>query len=156
LFSDVMGPSSTWTLFNKVLPEFASSIGEGLSVARYLAPIPWDADVVRAFVRRDLAIDMQAPNPYTLAISQIAYALFPDETGNAIEAWRGETFRRFATPTQERLTELIEAEKHLQRIRQRRSLIVATLGIFGAVLASIIPLSLVLSIDKWVYIIFPT
>ena len=52
-FSDILDPRRTWVLFNKILPEFAQAIGEGLAVARYLPPIPWDADVVRAFANRD-------------------------------------------------------------------------------------------------------
>jgi hypothetical protein len=124
LFSRILDPSSTWILFNKILPEFAAAIGEGLSVARYLAPIPWDADVVRAFVRRDLAIDMQRPNPYTLAISQVAYMLFPDETGEAIEKWRGSALQSATTPVKDRIRELRMAESTIEKDQARRDVFV--------------------------------
>ena len=112
-FSGVMTPSSTWTLFNKVLPEFASVIGEGLSVAQFLPPVPWDADVVRAFARRDLAVNVETPNPYTLAISQLAYSLFPEETGEAIERWQGASLQSVTSPVEKRLDELRHAEEEL-------------------------------------------
>lgn len=123
LFQEVLRPDRTWTLYNKVLPEFASVIGEGLSVARYLPPLPWDADVVRAFARRDLAIDIGAPNPYTLAIAQVGYTLFPDETGTKIEDWRGTALRRVTTPIEQRLGELDTAQEVLERAGYKRRLL---------------------------------
>lgn len=122
IFESTLKPSATWILFNKVLPEFASAIGDGLAVARYLTPIPWDADVVRAFAKRDLAINMTVPNPYTLAISQVAYNLFPDETGDAIELWRDAAIKSITTPVEERLDELNRLELHLLRGQRVRSL----------------------------------
>src|SRR6266566_3239821 len=56
VFREVLTYDRTWVLFNKVLPEFAHSLGGFLEVARYLSPIPWDSDVVRSFVRRRLAL----------------------------------------------------------------------------------------------------
>ena len=152
LFANVMTPSSTWTLFNKVLPEFAAAIGEGLSVARYLTPLPWDADVVRAFARRDLAIDMRSPNAYTLAIAQVAYNLFPDETGDAIEAWRGEALKAITSPVEYRLGELREAEEHLTKLEERRERVAkiittAGAGLFAASVAA--SSSLFLSVFKY-------
>jgi cellulose biosynthesis protein BcsQ len=114
IFAREMKPSSTWTLFNKILPEFAKVIGHGLAVARYLPPVPWDADVVRAFARRDLAINVSAPNAYTLAISEVAYYLFPDEAGSAIEGWREAAYREVISPAQKRLHELLRAEERLR------------------------------------------
>lgn len=138
LFSKVMDPASTWILFNKILPEFATAIGDGLSVARYLTPIPWDADVVRAFVRRDLAIDMRSPNPYTLAISQVAYNLFPDETSEGIENWRESTLRSTTEPVMDRIHELQMVELRLEKERERRETFVrlASLSVAGLATAA--------------------
>jgi len=130
LFSKVMDPSTTWTLFNKVLPEFATAIGEGLSIARYLTPVPWDADVVRAFARRDLAINMRMPNPYTLAIAQVAYNLFPDKTGEAIEKWHGSALLTVTEPVEKRLADLQVGERQLQRKSARRR---AVANVFAAI-----------------------
>src|SRR5262249_30875612 len=41
--------SRTWILLNKVLPEYADSFSDFLEIARYLSPIPWSAEVVRAY-----------------------------------------------------------------------------------------------------------
>lgn len=139
LFASVIDPGSTWTLFNKVLPEFTTAIGEGLSIARYLTPIPWDADVVRAFARRDLAINMKSPNPYTLAISQVAYNLFPDETGNAIESWRGSALKDVTTPVRERLEELDEVRHRLAVDSYRKRRFKFWSSVAGVVLLSVAP-----------------
>jgi hypothetical protein len=146
LFATVIEPSSTWILFNKVLPEFSSAIGEGLSIARYLTPIPWDADVVRAFARRDLAIKVQLPNPYTLAISQVAYTLFPDEAGNAIETWGGSAVKGVTTPVSERVHELEQAEASLENAKRKREhneTVRFLLGIVTASAALLVPVSLI-------------
>ncbi len=110
LFSEVIDPSSTWTLFNKVLPEFAPFIGEGLSIARYLPPIVWDAEVVRAFSRRDIAINFDSPNPYTITISQICASLFPEKVGLAIENWGRKTVSASTEPLHKELENLNKAE----------------------------------------------
>ncbi len=134
-FANEMPSGSTWTLFNKVLPEFASVIGEGLSVAKFLPPVPWDADVVRAFARRDLAINMALPNPYTLAIAQLAYSLFPDKAGDAIEKWRGGALSSVVSPVEQRLLELKTVEDKLFDIERKRiritSISAGTIGLLA-------------------------
>jgi cellulose biosynthesis protein BcsQ len=118
LFSDVLDPASTWTLFNKVLPEFAASIGETSGVTRYLAPIPWDADVVRAFVRRDLAVNVRTPNAYTLAIAQVALGLFPDKTFDKIQSWQENTFGNKNAPLAKKISEL---EQIIRKLSEEES-----------------------------------
>jgi len=43
----------TWILINKIIPDFAKNLGDFAAVSRYLSPLPWDADVVRAYARDD-------------------------------------------------------------------------------------------------------
>jgi MinD-like ATPase involved in chromosome partitioning or flagellar assembly len=88
LFPSELLLNRTWVLFNKILPEFVPSIGEFLKVARYLSPIPWDADVVRAYARGTLAINMDKPNTHTLAVLQTAETLFGQEIEDLIRIWR--------------------------------------------------------------------
>jgi cellulose biosynthesis protein BcsQ len=87
LFSEVMDPQNTWILYNKILPEFATAIGEGLLVARVLPPIQWDADVIRAFAQRELAVNFEEPNKYTLSISAIASRLLGGSVKDRVREW---------------------------------------------------------------------
>src|SRR5205085_449688 len=72
MFGNLPAIANSWVLFNKVLPEFATELGDFLSVARYLPPVPWDASVIRAFTRRQLALDLERGNAYTVSILGVA------------------------------------------------------------------------------------
>lgn len=119
LSSDI-DPSQTWILFNKVLPEFASLVGDGLAIARYLPPIPWDPDVVRALARRDIALNLDEPNPYTLSIMAIANEIYPDELGTEITSWKEKILKSTVDPVDERLRE-IGLQIHMQNVQLKRS-----------------------------------
>jgi cellulose biosynthesis protein BcsQ len=157
IFSEQMTPSDTFILFNKVLPEFAAAIGEGLAIARYLPPIPWDADVVRAFARRDLAISIEAPNPYTLAISQVCLSCLPDLTGPKIESWRGEILERDTDPIRSRLFELYSVRDNIlqhqyssERLRRvGRMLPALTLGLISFLALSLNIVDMGWEISSW-------
>jgi cellulose biosynthesis protein BcsQ len=88
MFGNIPAIANSWVLFNKVLPDFATELGEFLSVARYLPPVPWDASVIRAFTRRQLALDLERGNAYTVSILGVARTLFV-ELEREIDAWRG-------------------------------------------------------------------
>lgn len=121
LFGPTIDVSRTWTLFNKILPDFASLVGDGLSVAKYLPPIPWDADVVRALVKRDLALDMSDPNAYTLSIAAIANSLFRDEVGAKIQDWKESVLRSNVDPLSEKIKDISkEIDNELLSSRRRR------------------------------------
>ena len=152
LFGRVLDPSSTWILFNKVLPEFASVIGEGLSIARYLPPIPWDGDVVRAFARRDLAIDLKSPNPFTIAISQLALSLFPDFTFRRVEEWRHVSLDSAVAPARQRIEELDIIIKNIgaRELRGRKMRLILDNMIFLLLPLTMLPaLSEYLNLDRY-------
>ncbi len=113
----VFAPDRTWVLYNKVLPELANAVGDFLRIARYLPPIPWDADVVRAFVRRDLPVDMDAPNPYTLVIIECLEVLLGRDVGQAIEAWRVSAEEALRKPLMNQIEEL---DKRLTSLEEER------------------------------------
>lgn len=77
----------TWVLLNKILPEFADNFSEFLSISKYLPPIPWNADVVRSYAKRKLALDVEKGNVYTLAIIRILEELFGEGLKNEISKW---------------------------------------------------------------------
>lgn len=77
----------TWVLLNKILPEFAKSFSDFLEVAKYLSPIPWDAEVVRAYARRRLAIDTDTGNEHTLSVLQTLRGLCGETIQEQLEVW---------------------------------------------------------------------
>ncbi len=87
LFRDDLTYARTWILLNKILPEFAKNFGDFLEVARYLSPIPWDADVVRAYARRRLALDTENGNAFTVAVMQTVRGLLGNEIEADIKLW---------------------------------------------------------------------
>lgn len=58
----------TWLLLNKILPEFTKGFNDCWKAAKYLYPIPWDLDVARACFRKQLALNLEIGNEFTLAI----------------------------------------------------------------------------------------
>jgi len=97
LMRDDLTYARTWILLNKVLPEFAKNFSDFLEVARYLSPIPWDADVVRAYARRRLALDTENGNSFTLAVMQTVRSLLGEEIESDIRNWtqtRAEAIRQ--------------------------------------------------------------
>lgn len=87
LFREELTYNRTWVLLNKMLPDFIQSFSDFLEVARYLNPIPWDADVVRAYARRKLALELEYGNEFTLAIMQTMKSLFRDELSDELVQW---------------------------------------------------------------------
>lgn len=84
---DDLSFTRTWILLNKMLPEFVKSFSEFLSVARYLPPIPWTADVVRAYSRRELALDFEVGNQFTLAAMRTLKGFVPHADAISLDKW---------------------------------------------------------------------
>jgi len=59
------------------------------------------------------ALNLEAPNDYTLAIAQLALELFPDEVYKKVEIWRSIKLDQTLTPMKKRLSEI---ETSLERI----------------------------------------
>lgn len=100
---DELDVGRTWILLNKLLPEFVSKFSEFLSVARYLPPVPWTADVVRAYSRRSLALDFEDGNQFTLAILAILRELLERDDQKRLDDWIEEQTQRLKEPIQEQL-----------------------------------------------------
>jgi septum site-determining protein MinD len=97
LLRDDLTYSRTWILLNKILPEFAKNFSDFLEIARYLSPIPWDAEVVRAYARRRLALDTENGNAFTIGVLQTVRGLLGEEIENEIKLWtetRAEAIRQ--------------------------------------------------------------
>ncbi len=77
----------TWVLLNKMLPDFVQSFSDFMEVAKYASPIPWDAEVVKAYARRRLALDLERGNAYTIAVMQTLRSIFAEEIDTEMAKW---------------------------------------------------------------------
>jgi MinD-like ATPase involved in chromosome partitioning or flagellar assembly len=135
LFREDLTYDRTWVLLNKMLPEFVQTFGDFLEVARYLSPIPWDPEVVRAYARRRVALDMNRGNAFTLATMRTLQSLLGEDLAKEIQQWTAERETAIREPLGEKIADL---EKELQglvvakrrflaqRLRARFVLLLAT------------------------------
>ena len=152
LFREEIAGKPTWILFNKMLPEFTSALGEFLSVARYLTPIPWDADVIRAFVRRRSPIDMDQGSLHTMAVMQTALSLFGDEISSQVEQWKSEKERFFKEPVRAKLDIIEHTIETLEEKKIRRKYSQQDFVKISKVVMWIIPLLFSINIVMYFYI----
>lgn len=137
--------SRTWVLLNKLLPEFVSKFSEFLTVARFLPPIPWTADVVRAYSRRRLALDFEGGNQFTLAVLSILREVLSGANVEDLELWVGEQAERLREPISEQIQDSYELLDQLERrnspavsiARIYAQMIKSTLRLAGPILAGI-------------------
>lgn len=120
LLRDDLTYARTWILLNKILPEFAKQFSDFLEVARYLSPIPWDADVVRAYARRRLALDTTKGNAFTIAVMQTVRSLLGDEIEKDISDWVENRAAMIRRPLEEQYADL---EKELGLILEQQGLV---------------------------------
>lgn len=113
--ADDLDVGRTWILLNKLLPEFVSKFSEFLSVARYLPPIPWTADVVRAYSRRQLALDFENGNQFTLAILSVLRELLDRQDREQLDEWVESQTQRLKEPIEEQIK---DAERMLAQMRK--------------------------------------
>ena len=110
----------TWILLNKMLPEFVDKFSEFMSVAKYLPPIPWNADIVRAYAKRKLALDLNKGNVFTLAILRTVKELFGEEIGDEISEWKKEKTFELREPLEEQFNHVAKELQGLFELRNRR------------------------------------
>jgi cellulose biosynthesis protein BcsQ len=120
LLRDDLTYERTWVLLNKILPEFAKSFSDFLEVARYLNPIPWDADVVRAYSRRKLAIDTETGNEHTIAVLTTLKGLCGESIEADLESWAQSRAAMIRQPLQDQYD---DAEKEMRSLLSRRRLL---------------------------------
>ncbi|MBU9643616.1 ParA family protein [Burkholderia gladioli] len=109
----------TWVLLNKILPEFATTFSDFLEVAKYLNPIPWDAEVVRAYARRRLAINTETGNEYTISAMQTLKGLCGDEIHEALAEWVQSRAAVIRQPLDQQYS---DAEKELKTLLYQRAM----------------------------------
>jgi cellulose biosynthesis protein BcsQ len=119
IFPSDLGFQRTWVLLNKMLPEFIKSFNDFMEVARYLSPLPWNADVVRAYARKELPLDLEAGNEYTLAAIHTLRSVLPPATRRELDAWLDARSSELRSPIK---TQLENAREELAILRERRML----------------------------------
>lgn len=116
LFPEQLRYSRTWTLINKMLPEFLRSYSDFMEVGRYASPIPWSAEVVRSFSKRRLALDTERGNDHTLAIVRTIKSVL-DEVSDDVDRWVSKRVAALRDPIR---VQYAEAEAELSSIVQSR------------------------------------
>ena len=136
-----LGYTRTWILLNKMLPEFVEKFSEFLSIAQYLPPIPWNAEVVRAYARRKLALDVEKGNVFTLAIMRTVSALLGESIESEIKAWSEKRSYALKEPlvkqyanAEDELKFLLKAKKELEFKKRRRKIFVVYTALAPVVL----------------------
>lgn len=132
----------TWVLLNKMLPDFVQSFSDFLEVAKYLSPIPWDADVVRAYARRKLAIDLDKGNEFTLAVMQTLKSLLGDAISRELDDWVTKRSTLIREPVEQqyhdvekRLNDLLEMKMNMEKKYRLRTKLIRTGGFIAIYLS---------------------
>ena len=147
LFREDLTYDRTWLLLNKMLPEFVKSFSDFLEVARYISPIPWDADVVRAYARRRLALDLENGNDFTLAIIQTLKSLLGDTISTELQSWTKQKAALISQPIEDQYKDIekelqfILKEKYELEKRAENKKIIAKLGFIISSFSTVIILS---------------
>ena len=111
----IISTQSPKLLFNKVLPEFMASIGDPLGVSELLPPIPWNADVVRAYVQGKLALNMEEGNVFTIGLLRTASALFGRHIQDLVDKWRKDKDDFIRAPLRKQLDEINNELESVQK-----------------------------------------
>jgi cellulose biosynthesis protein BcsQ len=155
LFREDLTYVRTWILLNKMLPDFVKSFSDFMEVAKYASPIPWDADVVRAYARRRLALDLERGNEFTLAVLQSLRSILGDKIGPQLDNWLQTRASALREPIEiqykdakRELESLIWERKSalFRRTRNRYLYLVQGVLVGGAVSVATLYLS---TIEKW-------
>ena len=137
-------------VFNKVLPELIpKETPDFLSVTSYLPPIPWNADVVRAFVRGKLPIDMERGNLFTVGLLETAVALFGDEVRRSGEEWKDNVAGSIRQPFENQLKKVEEEIRRTEKMRidaeyDVKRMSRSAMARYGPAIIFIIPLSAII------------
>ena len=139
----------TWVLLNKLLPDFVNTFSEFLEVSKYLPPIPWDPDVVRAYAKRRLPLDLTHGNQFTLAVMQSLKKLMGPEVEAIIRHWSDSRASSIREPIEQQyhdaeleLKGLLEQKVDLDKrmsIRRLTRMLPIVLGVMMAISFAVLP-----------------
>ena len=116
-----LGYARTWLLMNKMLPDFIDRYRDFLEVTKFLSPLPWNPDVVRAYTRRALPLDLLYGNEFTLALMRTLKQLLDDQSVAEMEAWAEGRAARIREPIETKYAAVSEEISMLTDERKRRA-----------------------------------
>lgn len=117
LFREDLTYNRTWVLLNKMLPDFVQSFSDFLEVAKYLSPVPWDAEVVRSYSRRKLPLDLKYGNEYTLAIMQTLKSFLGENISDDLDSWANKQSSLIRQPIEDQYS---DTKEELQILMQKK------------------------------------
>jgi MinD-like ATPase involved in chromosome partitioning or flagellar assembly len=135
----------TWVLLNKMLPEFVKSFSDFMEVAKYLSPIPWDADVVRAYARRRVPLDLETGNEYTLGVIQTLKTLLDEDVNKEIVNWENTKSNYLRQPIESTYHDLeteLEALMFESQQLENKKRVLTRAGVIAGLIALSIALTL--------------
>ncbi|HEX5495268.1 MAG TPA: ParA family protein [Mycobacteriales bacterium] len=159
IFGDSLAYPRTWILLNKMLPDFVSSFSEFLEIARYLSPVPWDAQVVRAYARRSLALDTEHGNDHTLAVLNTLRGLLGDEVGAELDQWIETRAEAIREPVRDQIAETraeldaVTERQHRLRAGARRRLWMSRVSALAVIVGAGAVTTLPTSGPTWVTVL---
>jgi hypothetical protein len=119
-----------------MLPDFIKSFSDFFQVAKYLPPLPWDADVVKAYANRKLALNLETGNDYTLAMMQTIRVLFGEEIESSLNEWSHdkssiiiEPIKKHYNNIEKQLQSVMEKQFKMERRIKLRSLLFSSLAL---------------------------
>jgi cellulose biosynthesis protein BcsQ len=141
LFKDGLAYQRTFVLLNKMLPEFQENRTNFLAPANYLSPLPWSLDVIRDYIRKELALNLETGNEFTLSIVQTLRSLLTGRDEEELDRWmkaREDVLRSPLLAQQKEVRAEIDtlvATRKLARKRRRRQefLLVVSFALAGVV-----------------------
>jgi len=105
----------SWVLLNKVLPELAVTSNDFLEITRYLPPIIWTSEVVKKYSRKELALDFEIGNEYTLNIVKLLKVLFGKEIKKPLDEWLNSREEIIKKPIYDEYLKLQEEYNEMQK-----------------------------------------
>ncbi len=122
----------TWILINKILPEFATAFSDFLEIARYLSPIHWSADIVRAYARRQVYLKLEHCDETTFSIAKTLESFLGDEIKNEISQWYEEQDEKYKLPIKGQIESMKnQIEKTEDQIKRLEDQFSKPLGTFA-------------------------
>jgi cellulose biosynthesis protein BcsQ len=118
IFSENLAYHRTWILLNKMLPSFIKSFSSFMEIVKYLSPLPWSEDVVLAYARRTLPLELTIGNDYTLAVIQTLQSVLDERTRIELEEWLNNRAADLRNPIKKQLE---DARRELATLRTWRT-----------------------------------